>query len=204
MSKTYTQQAESNCLSLTLTDLGITRSSNYVKREQIEDFEDLIFNLVTCTPTNQSHVGIKFKKDLGKNKAHDLFLSSLFADLEIDQSKVFLYKNYIEGKNNKNDLKKSVLECNDAMLCLRCDNGVANSLYMAVRNALAHGDILEQNGYIVLYSVSSKSEETDTKKTLNEYESKITFLLQIKSLEKIKSFQTVLMQYNSSLLKEKN
>ena len=195
--KTYTQQAKSNYLTLTLKELGINNHSNYVKREQIDNLKDLIFDLVTCTPTNQSHVGDKFReyKQL-KFKTPDPFLSAIFSKLDIKQANLFLYKNYSirtkakTEKNEKNNLYEKVINCQKEMLCLHCDDcGVISSLYNAIRNALAHGNIVKQKDYTLLYSVNI------AKKGDNEYESNITFFMRIKNIEKLMAFQSVLESY---------
>ena len=195
MSKTYTQQAKSNYLTLPLKELKIDDHSKYVERSQIECLKDLIFNLVTCTPTNQSHLGDKFREYKKiKFKTPDPFLTDIFSRVGIKQANLFLFKNYSTRtkteKNEKKNLYKKVINCHKEMLCLHCDDGgVINSLYNAIRNALAHGNIVKQNDYTLLYSVNI------ARKGDNEYESNVTFFMRIKNIEKLMAFQNVLESY---------
>ena len=190
----YRQKALSNCLSLKLNELGIGRDSNYVKREQIENLKDLIFDLVTCTPTDQSHVGQKFRSFSELNRgAKDVFISSLISKLGINERNVFLYASYSSQTTEKNNLHDNFIKCTDEILCLRCDEGeVVHSLYRSFRNALAHGNILTKDDYFILYSVDSGKDE---KIKVGEYELPIKFFMRIKNIEKLMAFQEVLESY---------
>ena len=57
---------------------------------------------------------------------------------------------------------------------------------MGVRNAIAHGNIIHDGKYYVLYSVS------DDKK---EFDSEVTFFLRIDKLSKLGVFRRVLESY---------
>lgn len=187
---TYTQQAEKNRLSLTLRELGINEETAFgysgASSHQSAKLEKLLMHLVINTPTSQSHLGKKFcdYSKVNSNTTNN-FLDQIFKGLKV-QNAVYLFTSYTEKTKFKNDLHPVVLARKAELICLRCDNGTKVSLYMAVRNAIAHGNILEHNGFYILYSVSDSR---------NEFDSNLTFFLRIRKLENIKTFLTVLEQY---------
>lgn len=182
---TYSEQSKNNRLSITLGDLDIDDNSIY-DFQRTDALDQLFCTLTTYTPTSQSHYGKKFDsyKRLN-NKTQEKFLQSLFNGLGI--KKVYLYQSFDVRTRNKKNLYDEVIEETESMLCLRCDNGVVKSLYMAVRNAIAHGNIIAKNNYYILYSVSDDK---------NEYTSTITFLLKITKLSNLKALTNTLNTYS--------
>lgn len=177
-------------MSLTLRELGINEETAFgysgASSHQSAKLEKLLMHLVINTPASQSHLGKKFcdYSKLNSNTTNN-FLDQIFKGLKV-QNAVYLFTSYTEKTKFKNDLHPVVLARKAELICLRCDNGTKVSLYMAVRNAIAHGNILEHNGFYILYSVSDSR---------NEFDSNLTFFLRIRKLENIKTFLTVLEQY---------
>ena len=184
MADTYTKQAGNQILSVTLRDLGIDESTTYGKKKK-KNYNKLFVQLTLFTPTNQSHLGIKFDDYTKLNTRNtDKFLQQLFSGLGLKN--IYFFDAFETRKTGKIDLYNSVVMDNEAMLCLRCVNGAKKSLYMAVRNAIAHGNIIYDGRYYILYSVSDDK---------IEYDSAITFYMRIKSLKLLESMNKVLEIY---------
>ena len=181
---TYAQKAKTSRLQLSVRELGIDETAHYSFPNE-RNTNSLFVQLTVLTPTHQSHLGRKIESYSKLNKrTMEKFLSALFSGLGINN--IFLYKTFESKTAQTYDLRNDVLSCNETMLCLRCDNGVLKSLYMSIRNAIAHGNILEKENYIVFYSVS------DDKK---EYDSNISFFLRIKKFRNLSAFTKVLSLY---------
>ena len=181
---TYAEGAKNNRLFVTLRELGIDESTSYGLFNKEYDLK-LLTDLVMFTPTNQSHLGDKFNCFTRLNKRNlDKFLSSLFSGLGINDA--YLFESYTEKTKRKKDLRKDVLNNRNSMICLRCESGVRDSLYMSVRNSIAHGNLLERDGFLILYAISDDKEEFD---------SPITFFMRIKKVSSLKAFTKSLEAY---------
>ena len=184
--KTYAGQADQNCLYVSLSDLGISLNSLY-EVKQSNQLNGIFADLVVFTPSKQSHLGKKLSEYSKLNSRNtDKFLQDVFNSLGIRKN-VFLFKTFNPTKRKLNDVFPDVIKSNDQLLILRCDNGVKESLFMAVRNAIAHGNIVYDGKFYTLYSV------VDDKK---EYESEVTFLLRIDRLEKLSKLRKTLEAYS--------
>ena len=183
---TYAGQADQNCLHLSLSDLGISLNSLYEIKPS--DQVKLIFSdLVVFTPSKQSHLGKKLSEYSRLNSRNtDKFLQDIFNGLNIGRN-IFLFKTFVPTKRKLNDIFPIVIQSTDQLLILRCDSGVKESLLMAIRNAIAHGNIVYDGKYYTLYSVADDR---------NEYESEITFLLRIDQLEKLSKLRKTLEAYS--------
>ena len=186
---TFSKMAENNVALFTLSDLGVSSSSWYCdlsKPSEKREWNSLL-KLIVFTPTNQSHLGEKFDsyKKINTRSSNE-FLLKVFSGLGITEKNVFLFNSYTTKNTNKKDIKKDIVESTDAMIALRCDNGVYKSLYAVIRNAIAHGNIIFENGYYILYSVRDDK---------NEYYSELTFFMRIKSLSKLKALFKVIETY---------
>ena len=186
MSELYSKQSQEQYLSITLRDLGIDETAPYGLGDA-KKYKDLFVELTTFSPTSQSHLGVKFDSYSKLNSRNlNSFLAQVFSGLKV--KKVYLYETFSvkKEKPNRVDLFQEVSTDKGAMICLRCCNSVKQSLYMSVRNAIAHGNIIYNGYFYILYSVS------DDKK---EYDSPVTFFLRIKSLGYLRSFTKVLEYY---------
>ncbi len=181
---TYVQESKTNRLSLSLRDLGIDENTSYGLNSNRYDLDLLMF-LVMFTPTNQSHLGKKFASYSKLNKSTlDRFLKTVFSGLGVKS--VYLFNSFTEKGNKKNDLRNQVLNDKDTMICLRCENGARDSLFMSIRNSIAHGNIIEKDGFLVFYSISDDK---------NEYDSAVTFFLKIRKTTKLQAFKKALEAY---------
>ena len=159
--------------------------------EQIHFYRTNTLDQVFCTltlftPTLQSHYGKKFDEYTKlNNKTQEKFLQSIFNGLGM--KKIYLYQSFTVKTRNKNDLYDEVAKTKEPMLCLRCDNGVVKSLYMAIRNAIAHGNIIFKDGLFILYSLSDDKAE---------YTSNITFLLKLTKLTNLLALIKTLEKYS--------
>lgn len=180
---TFAKQSEKNKLEITLKQLDAHELSYGFPRSA--ELDRIFCDLTVYTPTTQSHQGEKFSS-FPKLNNHTLnaFLEKVFNSLEVKN--VYLYQSYTTHTRNKHDLFEEVARDQDTMLCLRCDSGVKTSLYKAVRNAIAHGNIAKQGDFYVLYSVADDAQE---------YESSVTFFLRIRKLEKLKALIQILNYY---------
>ena len=181
---TYKQQSLKNVLSISLTELGITDEDIYGFGNEKIDY-DLLSKIIIFTPTNQSHLGEKFKhySKLNKFTAND-FVKKIYNALGIKN--IYVFENYTTKNKEYNNLFKSVSGENDTFICYRTNNGIYKSLYMGLRNALAHGNIVRKKNMICLYSVSDDK---------NEYTSPVSFFLRIDKMSKLKAVIKVLEQY---------
>lgn len=183
---TYAGQADQNCLFISLSDLGISLNSLYEVKPN-NQLSGIFSDLVVFTPSKQSHLGKKISEYSRLNSRNtEKFLQDVFNSLGIKKN-VFLFKTFIPTKRKLNDVFPAVIESTDQLLILRCDSGVKESLFMAVRNAIAHGNIVYDGKFYTLYSVA------DDKK---EYESEVTFLLRIDRLEKLSKLRKTLEAYS--------
>lgn len=181
---TYSENSKANRLYLSLRDLGIDERATYGLDDKKYDSKTFS-KLVVFTPTTQSHLGDKFDSYRSlNNRTLDKFLKALFSGMGIKN--VYLFTSYTEKTRKKKDLRNSVINDKDALLCLRCDNGVRDSLYMSIRNSIAHGNLLEKDGFIILYSVSEDKAE---------YDSAITFFMRIKQISKLQALFRTLEAY---------
>lgn len=146
---TFREIAKNNVALLTLLDLGVSSNSQYcdlAKPSEKREWNSL-FKLIVFTPTNQSHLGEKFDAyEKINNMNLNEFLIKVFSGLGINEKNVFLFNSYTTKDTKKKDIKREIINSTDAMIALRCDNGVRNSLYAAIRNAIAHGNIICENG----------------------------------------------------------
>lgn len=181
---TYVQESKTNRLSLSLRDLGIDENTSYGLNSNRYD-HDLMMFLVMFTPTKQSHLGKKFAGySKLNNSTLDRFLKSIFSGLGVKS--VYLFNSFTEKGKKKNDLRNLVLSDKDTMICLRCDNGARDALFMSIRNSIAHGNIIEKDGFLVFYSISDDK---------NEYDSTVTFFLRIRQTSKLRAFKKALEAY---------
>ena len=181
---TYIQESKKNRLYVTLRDFGIDENTQYGLKDNKYNFNELM-SLVMLTPTNQSHLGNKFNYySKLNNKSLDKFLKAIFSGLGVKS--VYLYDSFTEKTKSKTDLKNNVLSDRDTMICLRCCNGTRDSLFMAIRNALAHGNIVEKDGFIVFYSISDDQKE---------YDLPVSFFLRIKQISKLQAKTKTLNTY---------
>ena len=183
MADSYSKQAQNQYLSVTLRELGIDESATYITSNKT--YNSLFLRLTMYTPTTQSHLGLKFDsyKGLNDRTSRDL-VKQIFSGLGVKS--IYLYNSYDSDVATKTNILTRVLADTESMICLKCIQGIRNSLYMAVRNAIAHGNIIRCNGYYILYSVA------DDKK---EYDSAITFILRVKSLKRLEAFTKTLDLY---------
>ena len=181
---TYAKKAAQNCLFISLSDLGITPDSLYDVKTS-NQLLALFADLVVFTPSKQSHLGTKLK-DYHRltNRTTDKFLKDVFNGLGIRD--VFLFNTFTPRKRNLKDIYSDVIKASDQMLLLRCDSGVKEALFMAIRNAIAHGNIVFDGRYFTLYSLANQEKE---------YESEISFLMRIDRLEKLGTLRKTLEAY---------
>lgn len=186
---TFSKMAKNNVALFTLADLDVSSSSRYCdlsKPNEKREWNSLL-KLIVFTPTHQSHLGDKFEayKKLNSSSSNE-FLLKVFSGLGITEENVFLFNGYTTKDTKKKDIKNDIVKSTDAMIALRCDNGVHKSLYAAIRNAIAHGNIIYEKGYYILYSVRDDK---------NEYYSELTFFLRIKRLSSLKALFKVIETY---------
>ena len=182
--ETYNKKSSQNVLSISLTDLKISEDDIYGFGNIKTDYA-LLANIIINTPTNQSHLGVKFDKytKLNNSTAND-FVKKIYNALGVKN--VYVFENYTTKKQELNNLFKSVSEDKNTFICYRTNNGIYKSLYMGLRNALAHGNVVCKNNMICLYSVSDDK---------NEYTSPVSFFLKIDKIAKIQAVIKVLEQY---------
>lgn len=181
---TYYKQSDSHKLSITLNDLNIDERCNY-HVERTSSLDELFCDLTIYAPTSQSHYGKKLESYTKlNNRTQNDFLKHVFNGLGIKN--VYLYKTFSDKTRNKKDIYGDVVKDQGTMLCLRCDNGVVNSLYMSIRNAIAHGNIIQKAKSYILYSVNDDA---------NEYQSNVTFFLRITKLSNLKALLQILEMY---------
>lgn len=183
---TYRQKSKNNKLLITLRDMGINENAKYVFPEE-KYMCEILKRLIALTPTKQSHLGIKFNDCKKLNSSNtEKFLKSIFSGLGINDDNIYLFETYTERKRKRENLYNTVKRDTCRMLVLRCDNGVKQSLYSAIRNALSHGNIIKQDENYILYSIK------DDKR---EYDCEISFFLRISNIRKLDSLYKTLDKY---------
>lgn len=183
-SDTLLQLAQKQELNLTLKELGISEKSSYLKNKPKDLFE-LFAELVMCSPTEESHIGIswqEFKKNV-PSKHVDRFSRSLIKALDVKD--IFVFNTYESKKTKRCDIKEHVLQSNKSLICLYIGgDGLLKSLYTSIRNALAHGNIVLKDDFFCLYSISSDSKQQNN----SEYDKPVTFFLRVYSLDKLQAY----------------
>lgn len=184
--KTYSKEAKNFICSVKLNDLrSKNKKLDFISDESIIP-KEIYYDLVLLTPTEQSHLGTKFSNKISKH------LDKLVNDLikELDIKNVYFFDSFTSQKQ-KTDLTNKVKNNNNTFIALRCSDGLSNALYSSIRNALAHGNILKDDKYYYLYSLSLKG-NTD----IPEKERKLVFLLKIRDIKKLTAYTNVFKKYN--------
>lgn len=184
----YSELSKECTLSVALYRLGLDENTEY-KCDISPRLKNDLLSLVIYTPTKQSHYGGNFKSYNINNHNTNMFLDRIFKGLKTKN--VYLFSTYRSNSDNKKDIYEDVINDKESMICLKCDNGVKESLFAGVRNAIAHGNIVKKDDYYILYSV-------DVKKDKSEFESNVNFYMKIKNLNRIKSFYKVLNLYKNN------
>lgn len=182
----YVKNSNKCVCSIKLNDLKINNQNfNFISDENIIS-KETYYDLVLLTPTKQSHLGTKFSKKILKH------LDELVNDLikELDVKNVYFFDSF-NSKSQRTDLANKIKNDNHTFIVLKCSNGLAEALYVSIRNALAHGNILSDNKYYYLYSLSTK--ESDN---IPEEERKLVFLLKIRDIKKLIAYIEVFKKYN--------
>ena len=195
---TLLKKSDNFRLNVNLQDLHFNRDC--FKSFDIESVDrETFFNFVFCSPVESidaSHYGVKFSEIKAINKSnHDVFFNEVLKEMNIESVNLFKVFDSEPDKNGKVkercNLKENLIKDDTSFLYLytggaRCEI----SLFLSIRNALAHGNIFRYDGYYYLYSVSNKNAMT-----VDEFERKITFLMKIIDISLLKKGWDVLLKY---------
>ncbi len=192
--QSFSQISEHNALCLALRDCDFFIGRHYTKAE----IDPCIYQKnVLYSPTDASNLGKKFAEyGISSSASKNRFVKTLLSALKVEY---YFFNTYTSNKANVScNLEIERLYDNTNWLIVNCGSGISESIYKGVRNALAHGNIVEYQKYYFLYSVSSRKQNS-TDNSTNE-EKPISFLLKIDSLDKLAEFVNVL---NSAAQSEK-
>jgi len=184
--ETYAKKSKNCVLNLTLREYGIDETATYYSGK-IDS--NLIRDLVTYSPTDSSHLGRKFDQyPRLHNKSLNKFIDELIKQLDVKNGYFFntFTEQELKGRTN---IKNQLLN-DKVFLAVKCDDSLRKSLYASIRNALAHGNIIQANNAFIIYSVSS----SESNKT-SEFDKPLTFLLKVYNLEKLSAYNDVLERY---------
>lgn len=184
--RSLSKMAKSNKLCLFLRECAFFTDGKYIE-DKIDS--DTYQNIVLYSPTNTSHLGMKFKDyGISSSRAITDFMKKLLEALEVEY---YFFETYNSGKDSVScKFQIENLYDDRNWLIVNSANGLAEGTYCGVRNALAHGNIIKYNNFYYLYSVSSCSNSSQP-----ESKKQISFLLKLDSLEKIDEFIDTLITY---------
>lgn len=182
--KSYVQTAKNQVSSLTLGELPfIGKELEYVS--DVDNIPSETYkSIVLLSPSKESNLGEKLSKKIEKHI--DEVVNEILNGLDVKHC--YFFSSY-ESKRQKINVAESVKSDNDNFMYLYCPDAFLESLYVSIRNALAHGNIIRKNKHFYLFSLSSK-EKADV------YDRKITFLLKINKLEKIQAYMDAFKKFN--------
>lgn len=180
------KRAKSNKLCLFLRECAFFTDGKYIE-DKIDS--DTYQNIVLYSPTNTSHLGMKFKDyGISSSRAITDFMKKLLEALEVEY---YFFETYNSSKDSVScKFQIENLYDDRNWLIVNSANGLAEGTYCGVRNALAHGNIIKYNNFYYLYSVSSCSNSSQP-----ESKKQISFLLKLDSLKKIDEFIDTLITY---------
>lgn len=178
----YTEIANRSYLNITPRELGITHQMFNADVSKLKDF---YLPLVLKSPSCQSLYGrkisdINFGSGWQKSKNIQKLINEIIKGLHIKNNfEPFSCSKIDRTKRSLNDkILKNTIPC----LFIKTDNGILESLFFCIRNALAHGDIVYRNGYYEFFSVKKANIEQD------ELDGEIIFYLKIKKISDLKGF----------------
>lgn len=145
---------------------------------------DVYKDIVLLTPSKESNLGVKFSTKLEKHI--DSLVNYIIDGLDVKDC--YFFSAY-ESKSPKNNLAEKIKTDSKSFICLYCPDSFLESLYASIRNALAHGNIIQKGNYYYLFALSSK-EKADI------LDRNITFLLKINKLEKLYVYMEAFKKYN--------
>jgi hypothetical protein len=190
MKDTYANKGRKTALYITPRDMGIN-DRTYFSVKETQNSSQLFTSLIMQTPTNQSHLGDKWDRYTGlNNNTLDEFARKLIKALDVKDVYIF---SVMEPKHGSavNNAREDVIKSGNTMLCLYIGgNGLRNSLYASIRNALAHGNIVDNGNNVCLYSVSERNKNYES-----EFDTPLSFYLRIYSIDKLEAYLTVLKEY---------
>ncbi len=196
--KTLLEKSDGYKLNINLRDLSFDES--IFKFSDIDSIDkEIFFNFVFCCPVESedtSHYGIKFSEinSISRNN-RDSFFTELLSEMDVKSINLFKVFDSEPDKNGsikeRIDLKEKIVNEDSSFLYLytgasRCEI----SLFISIRNALAHGNLYKFGDYYYLYSVSSKNA-----KAISEFDRKINFILRISDIKKLNIAWVVLAKY---------
>lgn len=197
--KTYNRISENFMLKISLREMGfnsinIFKEKYYNKISKI-DFFNLIFYCPCGDINSSSHYGIKFNESKINSRTCDQFFDEIMQSLNINSFHFFKVYTSEPNKNGiikeRLDLRESLLNQENEYLYLYTGNNNCHiALFLSIRNALAHGNIFDYNGYTYLYSLSSKN-------TINidEFDRNINFIIRIKDINKLCNLFKIYSKY---------
>lgn len=185
------KMAKSNKLCLFLRECAFFTDGKYIE-DKIDS--DTYQNIVLYSPTNTSHLGMKFKDyGISSSRAITDFMKKLLEALEVEY---YFFETYNSGKDSVScKFQIENLYDDRNWLIVNSANGLAEGTYCGLRNALAHGNVVKYNNFYYLYSVSSRNNSSHT-----DSEKPISFLLKIDSLEKLDEFMNILIPFKARKL----
>lgn len=145
---------------------------------------DTYKDIVLMSPSKESNLGIKISSKLEKHI--DEVVTYIMNGLDIQNC--YFFSAY-ESKSNKTNLALKIKTDSKNFICLYCPDAFLESLYSSIRNALAHGNIIQKGNHYYLFAVSSK-EKCDI------LDKNITFFLKINKLEKIQTYMDAFKKFN--------
>lgn len=180
--QSFSDTAEHNSLCLAIKDCAFLADAKYTE----DEIDPCVYQkIVLYSPTDASHLGKTFEEyGISSSASIKRFVETLLSALKAEH---YFFKTYISDKADVSCNLEIECLCDDTnRLIANCGNGISEGIYKGIRNALAHGNIVEYNNFYYLYSVSPR------KKNSTDEEKPISFLLKIDSLDKLAEFVNVL------------
>ena len=134
---TYAKRAQTCICSLCLRDLDICKNMIPFITNERDMPAEIYRRLVLYTPSRASNLGEKISERLKKHL--DELVNEIMNGLDLKHCYVF--SAYESEKPDKTDLAKTVASQTEPYILLNCSGGLAESLFAAIRNALAHGNM---------------------------------------------------------------
>lgn len=174
------KKSKNQYLKLTLNSLKLT--TGFLANKTVYDCFDLN-QLLIFSPNCENKYAFSIK-GIPRNKYSEL-MTKVFKTCEIQYFNFFEWATCKANASNKTNIlkecKKAISE-NDKIAIVQNKSGIIKSFFTGLRNAIAHGNILEKEGRYYFYSLNKDS------KNKSEEDKTISFLLIVNNLLLINLF----------------
>lgn len=184
--KEYVKNAKKYVCNMKLKDIESLKNGYQYLEENNKLSPQIYQQLVLYSPSKESNLGEKLSKKIEKHI--DELVDEIIKGLDVKNC--YFFDSFSSKNANKTDISPTVKKQTKPFLLMYCPNSFTESLFVSIRNALAHGNIIFKDNYYYLYSVSNKMGGN------SDLDKSITFLLKLNKINSIESYIKAFEKYN--------